>query len=47
MRSPYLYHHTRPFNVDEFRGFAIADDYAPIIFVNHADAPRTTVYLNS
>lgn len=44
MRSPYLYHHTRPFNVDEFRGFAIADDYAPIIFVNHADAPGARLF---
>jgi Zn-dependent peptidase ImmA (M78 family) len=37
MRQSYLGHHTRPLRVEEFRGFAIADDYAPIIFVNHAD----------
>lgn len=38
MRQSYLGHHTRPLRVEEFRGFAIADNYAPIIFVNHADA---------
>ncbi len=38
MRQSNLGHHTRPLRVEEFRGFAIADDYAPIIFVNHADA---------
>lgn len=38
MRQGYLGHHTRPLRVDEFRGFAITDEYAPVIFVNHADA---------
>ena len=38
MRQSDLGHYTRPLSVEEFRGFAIADDYAPIIFVNHADA---------
>lgn len=38
MREGYLGHFTRPLKVEEFRGFAIVDDYAPIIFVNHADA---------
>ncbi|KGT90029.1 peptidase [Enterobacter cancerogenus] len=44
MRAPYLNHHTRPFNVDEFRGFAIADDFAPIIFINHADTPGARLF---
>ncbi|MCH8500125.1 MAG: XRE family transcriptional regulator [Marinobacter sp.] len=38
MRQGNLGHHNRPLNVDEFRGFAIVDEYAPIIFVNHSDA---------
>ena len=38
MRQSNLRHHTRPLNVDEFRGFAIVDEFAPIIFINHADA---------
>lgn len=38
MRQGNLGHHTRPLQVEEFRGFAIVDDYAPIVFVNHGDA---------
>lgn len=38
MRQGDLGHHTRPLRVEEFRGFAIVDDYAPIIFINHSDA---------
>lgn len=38
MRQGDLGHHTRPLQVSEFRGFAIADPWAPLIFVNHADA---------
>jgi len=38
MRQGNLGHHSRPLNVDEFRGFAIVDEYAPIIFVNYSDA---------
>ncbi|WP_026602720.1 helix-turn-helix domain-containing protein [Methylomonas sp. 11b] len=38
MRQSDVGHYTRPLRVEEFRGFAIADNYAPIIFVNHADA---------
>ncbi|WP_241971653.1 ImmA/IrrE family metallo-endopeptidase [Idiomarina fontislapidosi] len=44
MRQPYIGHHTRPLNVDEFRGFALCDDYAPMIFINHADAPGPRLF---
>lgn len=38
MRQGNLGHHSRPLRVEEFRGFAIVDEYAPVIFVNHGDA---------
>ena len=44
MRQPSLGHHTRPFNVEEFRGFALCDEYAPLIFINHADAPGARLF---
>ncbi len=44
MRQSSLGHHSRPFSVEEFRGFAMCDEYAPIIFVNHADAPGARLF---
>jgi Zn-dependent peptidase ImmA (M78 family) len=44
MREGYIGHHTRPLSVKEFRGFAIADEKAPIIFVNNADAPAARLF---
>lgn len=44
MRQPSLGHHTRLFNVDEFRGFALCDEFAPLIFINHADAPGARLF---
>jgi len=44
MRQADLGHHTRPLKVEEFRGFAIVDDLAPIIFVNHADSPGARLF---
>lgn len=44
MRQANLGHFTRPLQVEEFRGFAIIDEYAPIIFVNHADAPGARLF---
>lgn len=44
MRQSFLGHHTRPLRVEEFRGFALVDDYAPLIFINHADAPGPRLF---
>lgn len=35
-------HNTLP--VSEFRGFALSDDYAPLVFVNSADAPSAQMF---
>ena len=44
MRQSDINHYSRPLNVDEFRGFALCDEYAPVIFVNHADAPGPRLF---
>lgn len=44
MRQGFFGHHTRPLRVEEFRGFALVDDYAPLIFINHADAPGPRLF---
>lgn len=44
MRQGNLGHHSRPLQVSEFRGLAIADENAPMIFVNHADAPGARLF---
>jgi Zn-dependent peptidase ImmA (M78 family) len=35
---------SRPLNVEEFRGFAIADPYAPTVFVNGTDAIAAQIF---
>tara|TARA_R100001143_G_scaffold53461_1_gene48927 strand:+ start:655 stop:1797 length:1143 start_codon:yes stop_codon:yes gene_type:complete len=44
MREGFIGHHTRPLSVQEFRGFAIADPIAPVIFINQADSPKARLF---
>lgn len=44
MRQGSLGHHTKPLHVSEFRGFAIADKFAPVIFINLADTPVARLF---
>lgn len=39
-----LGHHTKPLDIEEFRGFAIADDVAPLIFVNTVDSLNAQLF---
>ena len=44
MRQSNLGHHSKPLLVEEFRGFAIFDPIAPVIFINQADAPSARLF---
>ena len=44
MRQGFVHHWSRPLSVAEFRGFAIADAIAPVIFINLADAPSARLF---
>jgi Zn-dependent peptidase ImmA (M78 family) len=45
MRNSMVGHNTRrPLRVDEFRGFALADGYAPLVFINANDAKAAQMF---
>jgi Zn-dependent peptidase ImmA (M78 family) len=45
MRAGYAFGYTgHKLSVDEFRGFAIADEYAPLVFINGSDAPNAQMF---
>jgi len=44
MRQSFIRHYSRPLSVQEFRGFAIFDSLAPVIFINQADAPTARLF---
>jgi Zn-dependent peptidase ImmA (M78 family) len=45
LRTGYAGGYThRKLSVDEFRGFALADEYAPLVFINGADAPTAQMF---
>lgn len=45
LRAGYAGGYThRKLSVEEFRGFALADPYAPLVFINGADAPTAQMF---
>ena len=45
IRNGVVYHNTsRKLRPEEFRGFALCDDYAPIIFINNSDYPAAQIF---
>lgn len=44
VRQGDLGHHSKPLSVEEFRGFAIFDEIAPVIFVNQSDVPSARLF---
>lgn len=40
----FFHHGSRPYDVNEFRGFVLADNYAPIIFLNTQDAKSAQLF---
>jgi Zn-dependent peptidase ImmA (M78 family) len=45
MRSAIVRHATnRPLRVEEFRGFVLNDEYAPVVFINDSDAKAAQIF---
>lgn len=45
MRNSVVGNNThRPLNRNEFRGFAISDNHAPVIFINASDTPQAQIF---
>jgi len=45
LRTGFAHGYTgRKLSTDEFRGFALCDDYAPLVFINGADAPNAQMF---
>ncbi len=45
LRNGIVGHNTkRPLDVNEFRGFAVVDDYAPLVFVNGKDSDSAKIF---
>lgn len=44
MRQRFLQFNSRELDIEEFRGFALMDDYAPLLFINHADVPYARIF---
>lgn len=40
----FFHHGSRPYDVNEFRGFVLTDNYAPIIFLNTQDAKSAQLF---
>lgn len=40
----FFHHSSRPYDINEFRGFVLVDEYAPIIFVNTQDAKSAQLF---
>ena len=40
----YFHHSSRAYDVNEFRGFVLTDDYAPVIFVNTRDSKSAQLF---
>ncbi len=40
----FFHHNSRPYDVDEFRGFVLVNEYAPLIFINTQDSKSAQLF---